>query len=365
MPRFSPPGLLADLTTDAHLQGWSNVVNGALNGAIGSLTSAVGAENVQLVNPLTTPIAGAKRRIIPWFTFAEDVWDFRRRAEARVHADDPANRRPATRGQNEYSEWFTHRDAGGNVTAVDVTTELPEYWDFLLANLSRAEITALYRAWANPAASEAEIFSGPGGSYNRYNAFNTTRGTMHMINNINTLVAALGLIWDATIWRFNGTTPVDVQDCGVNGPHHADPTVIAHFNRLSREGRFITMDDPVGVYILGIDTDGWKTPDGSPAENLVRFVRGTPPVRARIAPPPGSTFRLSDVTISGEPIRWGSQVAERTTVGVIASVSGPGLIRPARGRPCGMGADAGDPVAFGAAIADQSPFEVQTFGRKE
>ncbi len=362
MPRFSPPGRLTDVTSDAHLQAWSDIVNNALNASIADLRAEVGAANVQLVNPLTTPIAGAKRRIIPWFTFAEDVWDFRRRAEARLHADEPANRQPSSRGQNEYSEWFTHRDSSGNVTAIDVTTELPDYWNFLVANLSRAEITALYRTWTNPAATEADIFSGPGGSYNRLNIFNTTRGTMHMINAINNLPAALGLIWDAIVWRFRGGEVIDVQDCALGGPHHADPTVIAHFNRLAREGRFITLEDPVGIYIIGIDTDGWKTPDGSPPEDLVRYVRGDPPVRARVAVPPGRGFTLSQVTIGGEPIRWGSQIAERTTVGVYASVSKPGLISQATGRECRAGG--GSDVVFGGLVADDAAHETESYGRK-
>jgi hypothetical protein len=359
-PRFSPPGRLTDLTADADLQAWSDVVDGALDSAIASLVASVGAENAQLVNPLTRPIDDPRRRIIPWFTFAEDVWDFRRRTEARVHADDPANRRPASRGQNEYSEWFTHRDASGRVTAVDITTELPDYWNFLAGRLSRAAFTAIYRAWANPAATEADLFSGPGGLYNPLNPFNTTRGTMHMINNINNLPAALGLIWDATMWRFRGTAVVDVQDCGLGGPHHADPTVIAHFNRLAREGRFITLQDPVGIYILGVDTDGWKTPDASPPETLVRYVRGNPPVRARVAPPAGAAWTLSEVTIGGEPIRWGSQIAERTTVAVIASVGRPGEVRPTRGTECTGGiSDAG------ASDAVAEDVVVHTFGRKE
>lgn len=362
MPRFSPPGRLTDLTADADLQAWSDVINNALNSAINSLVASVGAENAQLVNPLTRPIDDARRRIIPWFTFAEDVWDFRPRTEARVHADNPANRQPPSRGQNEYSEWFTHRDASGRVTAVDITTELPDYWNFLATRLSRAAFTAIYRAWANPAATEADLFSGPGGSYNPLNPFNTTRGTMHMINGINNLPAALGLIWEATRWRFRGTEVVDVQDCGLGGPHHADPTVIAHFNRLAREGRLITLEDPVGLYILGVDTDGWKTPDGSPPEDLVQYVRGTPPVRARVAVPPGRGFSLSEVTIGGEPIRWGSQIAERTTVAVIASVSPPGKIRPTRGTPCTGGITG--PVPFGMSADAAEEVIVTTFGRK-
>jgi hypothetical protein len=193
---------------------------------------------------------------------------------------------------------------------------------------------------------------------------------MHMINDINTLPAAVGLIADATIWRRNGTEPVDIQLCGAMGSHHADPTVIAHFNRLAREERFITLADPVGVYIFDIDTMGWETPDGSDPRRLISFNRGRPPVRARVGVrrgcgcvpwrrPKPPRFKLSDVTICGERIVSGSQIAERTTVGVIAMVGPKGAIRPTGSRPC-------TPIAAfalspGAAEDEGVPF---TFGRR-
>ncbi|HEY6138235.1 MAG TPA: hypothetical protein VI670_10775 [Thermoanaerobaculia bacterium] len=331
MARFSPPGRLTDLTTAAQLDGWSDIVNRGLDGAIASLTAAVGAPNVQLVNPLRTTIPNPQRRLIPWLTFPELVYDFNPLAAARriVEGDTTRNSR------DEYSEWFTHT-SGGNVVAVDITTELPEYWEYLATALTHAEFTDIYRRHANPAATEAALFPPAGRPTDRYdpaNRFNTTEGAMHMICSINNLGAALGLIWQAIIWRLSGSEPKDVQDCEPGGQHHADPTVIAHFNRMAREGRFITLEDPVGVYILGVDTAGWKTPDGSDPRSLITVTRGNPPVRLRVHVPSGA-FTLSDVTIGGEPIRSGAQVAERVTVGIYASVGAAGAIRPTAGEPC-------------------------------
>jgi hypothetical protein len=351
MPRFSPPGNLTDLTTDAHLQEWSDVINGALNGRINSLAGQIGAANVQLVNPLTTPIANARPRRIPWFTFPQDVWDHRPRADARTFADHPDRRIPSP-GQNEYSEWHTRRDDNGNVISVDVTTELPEYWDFLSTHLSHDAFVGIYRQYINSAVTEDDLFPGAG-PYDPTNHWNKQDGAMHMINGINTLPDALGLIADATIWRFSGTEPVDVQLCDVPRTHHADPAVVAHFNRLAREERFITLADPVGIYIFDIDTMGWETPDGSDPRRLITFNRGNPPVRARVGVrrgcgcfpwrrPRPPRFKLSDVTICGEPIVSGSQIAERTTVGVIAMVGERGAIRPTIGQAC-------TPVAFALA----------------
>lgn len=329
MARFSPPGMLSDLTRDEDLQAWSDLVDGALDGVIARLVAAVGADNAQLVNPLRDPIADARPRVIPWLTPPQAVYDSNRLADARTIVDADRMRER----QDEYSEWYTHRDPSGNVVAVDVTTELPEYWQFLADTLPRPDFVALYRRYVDAAVTEADLFPG-GGPYDPFNPFNTDRGAMHMICGINNLNAALGLIWNATIWRLTGSQPSDVQDCGFAAPHHADPTVIAHFNRLAREGRYITLADPVGVYILGVDTSGWRTPDGSDPRALVEVVRGTPAVRVRVGPP-ASAFTLSEVTIGGEPIRGGAQVAECVVVGLKAMVGEAGAVRPTRGTSCG------------------------------
>ncbi|HET9767917.1 MAG TPA: hypothetical protein VFS60_13760, partial [Thermoanaerobaculia bacterium] len=257
--------MLSDLTRDDDLQAWSDLVDGALNGVIDELVARVGAENAQLVNPLRVPIADAQPRLIPWLTRPQLLYDSNRLRDARATAETVADRA----SQDEYSEWYTHYDRpGGNVLAVDITTELPEYWKFLSETLPRPDFVALYARYVGPAVTEADLFPG-GGPYEPFNEFNTRRGAMHMICGINNLGAALGLIWSATIWRLAGSRPSDVQDCGFALSHHADPTVIAHFNRLAREGRLITLADPVGVYILGVDTTGWRTPDGSDPRRLV------------------------------------------------------------------------------------------------
>lgn len=362
MALFSPPGHLTDLTTPAQLQGWSDLVSGGLDSTIANVAAEIGAANVQLVNPLRTSIANPRRRLIPWLTFPQVVYDRNTLAHSRTIVESDTTRN----SRDEYSEWFTHM-SGGNVIAVDITTELPEYWDYLATALSHTAFADIYRRYANPAATEAALFPPSGAAGDRYdpmNRFNTTDGAMHMICGINNLNAALGLIGPSTIVRFNGTEPKDVQDCEPGGQHHADPTVIAHFNRLAREGRYITLDDPVGVYILGVDTAGWKTPDGSDPRNLITVSRGNPPVRLRVHVP-GGGFTLSDVTIGGEPIRSGAQVAERVTVGIFASVGAAGTIRPTRGRVCRTAAaPPPPPMAIVAAETTEIAF-TWTAGRKK
>lgn len=335
MSRFSPPGNLKDLVTPEQLDSWSNVIETSLEDGISRLEGSAG-KPAQLVNPFRHDTKGFQERFVPWLTAPQTTNDQRRRAEARSETDRVDMLRDL---QDEYSEWYTHRDTEGRVVAVDVTTELPEYWTHLAQQMPREDFVGLYKLHIDSAVTERDLFP-DGASYLETNRWNTTGGAMHMIQGINRLNLAIDLIVGALVWRLGGgdegdvDSAIDCQDCSeFTMGHHADPTIIGHFNRLAREGRFITLKDPIGVYILGIDTDGWVTPDGSDPRALIETVRGEPPVRVRIREPRGR-FALSEVTIGGEPIVSGSQIAERTTVGLRAMVGPPGQVRPAKGSPC-------------------------------
>lgn len=340
-PRFSPPGRLTDLTRDADLQAWSDALSGLLDGHI--------TPGSQLFNPVTNPRSDVSARRIPWLAIPQTVADHRTVAATRAQVDSPANRRNSGDGQNEYSEWFTKRSSpGGDVLAVNLTTELPDYFRFLGQRLSPSELGNVYRQ-VYPLATDAELRN-PDGTYNELNRWNTTDGAMHLIGFINDLEPnALGVIEGSLAWRFSAAGRVlDVQDCGMR-QFHADPTIVANINRMAREGRAITVADPIGIYIIDVDTSGWETPDGSDPRSLLTFLRGTPPMHVRVAPPPGATFRLSDVRIAGEPILFGSQIAERTVVGVTMAVGPPGEFTFTSGIVCG-------PDAFDLAMADVATF---------
>lgn len=316
MPRFSPPGGVIDLTRDADLQAWSDTVSALLNGHI--------QPGGPLFNPVTHPRGDLSPRRIPWIAMPQTVWDHTKRDRGRAHVDAPANRPDSGQGQNEYCEWFTHRDpASRKVVAVDLTTELPEWWTFVAGRLTRSQFGNLYRT-LYPAAADDDLFDAAG-NYDPRNRWNTTDGAVHLIGQINDLEPnALGVVEGAIPWRFGPAGQVvDVQDCPQR-TFHADTTIVANLNRASREGRAITLADPIGVYIVDVDTSGWETPDGSDPRALLTFVRGTPPMRLRVGVPAGREWRLGDVRIAGEPIRWGSQIAERTVVGITALVGPPG-----------------------------------------
>jgi hypothetical protein len=340
-PRFSPPGNLTDLTRDADLQAWSDAVSSLLD-----LRIRTGS---QLFNPITHPRPNLRRRSIPWLAIPQTVADHRSVEATRVQVDNPANRRNSGDGQNEYCEWFTRRSApGGDVLQVDLTTELPEYFEFLAQRLSRAELVDVYRQ-LYPAATAADLFTSAG-LYNPLNRWNTSDGAVHLIGLINDLDPnALGVIAGGLPWHFSASGRVlDIQDCGM-GVFHADPAIVSNVNRMAREGRAITLGDPIGVSIIDVDTSGWKTPDGSDPRALLTFSRGAPPMHLRVAPPASASFPLSAVTIGGEPIRFGAQIAERTIVGITMMVGPPGEFTFASGIVCGAG-------AFDLALADVAAF---------
>ena len=343
--RFSPPGHVTDLTLDADLQAWSDLVSGLVSGI------ATG----QFFNPVTSPRPNLKLRRIPWLGIPQTVADHRTVEETRMQVDNPGNRANGSVGQNEYCEWFTRRRSpGGDVVSVDVTTELPEYYEFLAGLPDGRAAAAIGHAYREvyPAATDAELLTA--GVYDRNNRWNTTDGAMHLIGEINDLDPnALGVIAGGVPWRFSAAGRVlDVQDCGM-GQFHADPTIVANVNRMAREGRAITVADPIGVYIIDVDTSGWVTPDGSDPRNLLTFSRGNPPMHVRIAPPAGATFGLHQVTISGEPLRFGAQIAERTVVGITMAVGPPGEFTFTSGIVCGAG-------AFDLAMADVMALDADT-----
>lgn len=328
--RFAPPGgLTEDLDNDdGLLRDWSGEVDGLLEAEIRGLAFT---EDVQLFNPVRNPRGDLQPRPIPWFTMPARFANHQKRADALKAVDLPAADGARRDDQPEYSEWFTHRQ-DGRVVRVDVTTELPEYWDFL-GRKQRAKVVALYRHYVSAEVREEDLFDAEG-AYRPLNVWNSERGAMHMTCDINTLSLAIGVLGGGTVWRRrNGKHVVDVQFCEPSSAtENADPTLIAHANRLAREERAITFANPPGIYILGLDLDGWKRPDGRPVtrDDVIAETRGTPPVRMRIE---GRGFALWQSTIDGEPIEWGSQIAERVTVGPIAAV-GPRESRNPKGDGC-------------------------------
>jgi hypothetical protein len=119
---------------------------------------------------------------------------------------------------------------------------------------------------------------------------------------------------------------------GYGGPNrNSDPTIGSSVNALARLGAYVTLRNPVGLYMDHIDLSGWEAPDGKGVSDCVRVLRGTPDLIERmvVEVPEGRNFSVGDITIAGEPIRFGGQVAECITVKLIglAHIVAPPVVR--------------------------------------
>lgn len=339
LTRLDTPGRLRDVSDARRLGRWSREQSARFDRAVAGIRRP--GHTPQFYNP--TRVATAPRAavaLITWPGFPRAL--LLRFGADRTRAYRAAERlqgsgRERFRPQDEYLEWHAHRDpATGKITRVDLTCEGPEYWEFL-SRVAPEVLLALYRAHVSPDATMAQLM--PGGAYNPGNVWNTARGAMHLIHPANSLGAEIKLAADATVLRRRGarilTDADELITCAGFGERlrSSDPRIGADVNALARQGYAITLQDPVGLYIVRLETQGWRKPDGKPVGNYLRVVRGKPgqalravyevPARARAG---GRPFVVGDIEIGGRPIEWGGQIAERVTMGLTGLASRKGGI---------------------------------------
>ena len=252
-----------------------------------------------------------------------------------------------TRIQDEYCEWVVTR-AGGKITKVVFTSEPLEYYNFLFdppntvdKDATRALLVNIYRTiTGNNALKLSDLLTN--GEYNPWNNANNT-ACVHMQQPNNTLGAEINIAARSAILRVDKhNAPVTDADklirCGQYGDaaRQSDPTIGAAVNAVARANKFITLNDPVGLYMAGLDTTGWVTPDGTDAQSFWRVVRGDAAqnmiVRAEFTVPADKGYTVSDITIGGTPIQFGGHIAANikmrlgVLVGPAASVPAPKAI---------------------------------------
>ena len=234
---------------------------------------------------------------------------------------DADNDLPTRSAQNEYCEWYVHRNSLGQITKVTFVSEVPEYWERLwLADSSR--VVDLYRTFVSPAVVAADLRTGAG-AYDKFNRWNTTDGIMHFIQNINTLDDAIGLSEGSV----HPGTARDNYEMPPGPATSVDPRVVMDIAALGRKGPpklAITLREPIGLYILGYDDTGWTKPDGTPVGDYWRIARGVAGqiLRLEYEVPASEGFLVSDIRIGGRRIEWGGQLAEHVTctIGGIAGL---------------------------------------------
>ena len=385
LSRFDPPAFLTDFDRiPGHREGWDRYISSIFGGAIRRVEGqGVPVGSVQFYDETQTsseePIAD---RAIQWFGFPQTlVAQFGRSRALRI-ADEPAPDPQigglVSRLQDEYLEWRVTRQAG-KITRVTFTCEGPEYWqsiaggpsiydepgkspaDFGAAG-SRDVLVEIYREVLGTNAVQPEdlFFSDDQETYNPWNVWNTQRGIVHLQQINNTLGAEITIGADGTVLRDKGGPVTDATRLiccgGFGGPERAsDPHLGAEVNALARQGFAITLRNPVGIYMDGIDDSAFTKPGAggarTPAGHYFKVVRPQPAgsneglaVRAVYEVPQGELgpdgrqLTVSDLQIAGVPITRGGQLAEKITMQFFARACRAGAFsndpRPCRSKCC-------------------------------
>jgi hypothetical protein len=413
---FSPPAFLPDFHgIPGQAEAWHNAVNAWFESSIASQKSSVKSQHgnspgvVQFYNPAKfDPGSPLAEQAITWNAFPKELikqcgYDRAFIAGDRLETlnhysktlNKPVHFRTFYRPLNEYCEWHTVRDPDTQkITKITLSSEPPEYWRALFGDEitidkkiavkfpgDRHRVLELYRELVSPEVQMDDLICketipnvaglpplAVKGGYNTYNKWNTTHGIAHLCSPPNSLAAEIGLGAAATVLRVSASgkpivQPEQLTCCSLAGgpDRNSDPTIGSSLNALARAGAFITLQNPVGLYMDHIDTSGWSGPKKSDISDCVRIVRGTPGMieRLTIEVPSERGFQVGDITIGGAPIVYGGQIAACITVKLIGGAAGLGTVhnKPVKctGRCC---IDLANPVRLNRPIPFGSPTPV-------
>lgn len=395
--RYDPPAFMTDFDDiPGQLQAWSDAVSGWFDETIVAEKKSVGEGNpVQYYNQVTSPQPGDK-------IYAEVIWNAFPKTLRVTYGDAayeaaerlfPLSESSAPgrgpffggpqwehlyyRPQDEYCEFRVERDGEGKIIRVTFTSEPPEYWQAFhgdtLADFEGnfrykmpgdpKKLLAVYREFVDPAVQLEDLICSedlvdtsasppqviyPKGSYNPYNKWNSTHGIAHLAQPNNSLSAEILLGGDATVLRKdpygNPVTLPEPLCCAsrYGGPNrNSDPTIGAIVNDIARAGAYVTLRNPVGLYMDSINLAGFETPDGKPVtEDFFVIKRGRPGMieRAVFEVPKGMKFAVGDLRAGGRPILWGGQIAEHINIKLVGQASSLGHFnnppQPSLGKCC-------------------------------
>ena len=359
-----PPGGLRDLG-ETGMADWAAVVAGCVRASVPAdghpcLLQAAGDRTPHVTGPDWT---GLPTRVVGCLT--------RARALPLLDAERAL--------QEEYIEWRTVRDRAGTIRRVELTTELAEYWRVLAAH-EPARTVELVGELTGRAVGPQDVYGtlAPASldrgereqafaatMIARPNRLNDGRdGICFMASRSNGLSALVGIVAAAA-------TPFVVRDpltgrrrCASAGEaipllggaavagRASDPVIVERLGRLAYERRLVALDDPVGVYVQGVEHTRLRAPDGStvPPEWFVAG-RGCPrhaespdgrPRHQRLVleVPAGEGFAVGDLVDAAteSPIRHGAQIAELVQLRVLLRMSAPGEAGPHAGLDARAGA---------------------------
>ncbi|MEI6950112.1 hypothetical protein V9K67_23195 [Paraflavisolibacter sp. H34] len=317
LPRFDPPAHLQDVPAGSPFYDrWSAFISGLMG------RTRKGNGGGVFYNPTLTDLPVHAEKPMTWMGFPRELLQNGAQSgdgsSAFITADaDETQRMP----QIEYFEWKADR-SGGKITKVTFVTETADYYQELWA-VDREAVVRLYRELVSPEVMEKDLHTK--GVYNKFNKWNTTHGIVHYIHPANSFNAAIGLSRDAVKSPAPYNDNYEARPALADRLTSADPRISFDIHMLIRKGLSVSLKNPIGLYIAGWDNSGITHPDGSPAENYWRIVRGTPGMVLRLEyeVPASLGFVVGDLRIGGRPITYGGQLAELVTVSLTSTMGAP------------------------------------------
>jgi hypothetical protein len=315
LKRFDAPAFLKDVpATSPFYDKWSayisKIVGAAKKGDGGGV----------FYNATKTDVTAVGEKLLTWMGFSRELLlkasTNGDRTVAFKTADEHINKRVP---QIEYFEWRADR-VNGKITRLTFVTETADYYQQLWA-VDRAAVVKLYKTLVSPAVVETDLHKN--GVYNKFNEWNTTHGIVHYIHPVNTFNDAIGLAKDAVTSEVPFNDNYEARPGLFSRPTSADPRISFDCHMLIRNGFHVTPKNPIGLYISGWENSGITHPDGSPAGDYWRIIRGTPGMvlRLQYEVPASLGFVVGDLKIGGRSIEYGGQLAEHITVGFPATIS--------------------------------------------
>lgn len=393
LPQFDPPAYQSDFQSGeeekekAFRTRWNDNMNRFTEQTLQNdpWSSTNQPRLTEYYNPLNTDIPkGIKGAVIPWTAFPNRIlitypnvgqrkqWQY-----ADEGPPDPNYRPTGPRGwQDEYCEWSVTRNADGKITKVMFTCENREYW-YTLWDIDPEIVLRLYRQLVRSQVQLEDLYLRDNNgqpvidretgrpAYDDRNQWNstTTNGAVHLISNPNALSAEIFLGGQATILREDSqgnpiTDKNQLINCSKYGTpnRNSDPTIGAAVNGLVRgtgepsSGVRISLANPVGLYIQEPDFSSYElpvnAPEGAQPSDYWKIIRGRQRqagenidyiLHAVFEVPEEQGFTVSDITINGFNIDYGSQIAQTFQI-ALSGLPVPQVPPPPKSLLC-----AGDP----------------------
>ncbi len=245
--------------------------------------------------------------------------------------------------KDEYNEWVVARNADGKITKISFTAENPEYW-FSLWHVDPSRVLALYHQLVSEKVKIDDLYltnkkGKPVLDYrgkhvynplNKWNYGNTATanggGAAHLTSPPNTVGAEMYLGAAATIIRNLSDADYSPQNNNCASQYgssfrNSDPNIGFQVNEIVKNaGLSVTLTNPIALYMQTPDFSNYKTPDGTDPATFFKVVRGKTAqqdgrnydqiLHATYEVPENKGYTVSDITIDGQQIWWGAQMAE-------------------------------------------------------